>query len=146
MKAERGSHISLTCVDQDVLLTKRGNDLSRTRVLNELLLYDNAGDFDVERENTQFYVNMMKPGVVVLTDGIHFGAHRNRSNRDDVTRVRRNSNFDFSSDVLNELIIPMMPTCKHSEMDALEKQELEDRSVLRSNLADTFLWTDVNMG
>jgi hypothetical protein len=53
------SQISMSAVDQNVLLENQGNDLSRNKVYNELRLYDNAGDADLDASYTESYSKLL---------------------------------------------------------------------------------------
>jgi hypothetical protein len=53
------SQIALSAVDQNVLLENQGNDLSRNKVYNEMRLYDNAGDADLDASYSDSYSNLL---------------------------------------------------------------------------------------
>jgi hypothetical protein len=59
MTTGENSQVSLSSVDQNVLLESQGNDLSRNRVYNELRLYDNAGDMDLDASYTDSYNKLL---------------------------------------------------------------------------------------
>jgi hypothetical protein len=59
VKTDTESQVGVTFVDQSLLLTKRGNDLTKKEVYNELENYDNAGDLDITDANTDFVINLL---------------------------------------------------------------------------------------
>jgi hypothetical protein len=59
MTTGENSQVAITSVDQNVLLENRGNDLSRNRVYNDLRLYDNAGDMDLDASYTDSFSKML---------------------------------------------------------------------------------------
>jgi hypothetical protein len=59
VQTEEGSYIGLSCIDQSSMLLKRGNDLSLTRIFNDLQMYDNRGDFDINLAFKSSFVNLL---------------------------------------------------------------------------------------
>jgi Alpha-2-macroglobulin bait region domain len=57
--SDSSSFVSLVSIDQNALLTKRGHELTRTRVYNELREFDNAGDMDVDANYASAFTNML---------------------------------------------------------------------------------------
>jgi hypothetical protein len=53
------SQIAMSAVDQNVLLENQGNELSRNKVYNELRLYDNAGDADLDASYSNSFSNLL---------------------------------------------------------------------------------------
>jgi hypothetical protein len=64
MKTGENSQVAITSVDQNVLLENQGNDLSRNRLYNELRLYDNAGDIDLDASYTESYRKLLVSWVL----------------------------------------------------------------------------------
>jgi hypothetical protein len=58
VKTDTESQVGVTCVDQSLLLTKRGNDLTKKEVYNDLDEYDNAGDVDVADAETESFTTL----------------------------------------------------------------------------------------
>jgi Alpha-2-macroglobulin bait region domain len=59
MTTGENSQVALSSVDQNVLLENQGNDLSRNKLYNELRLYDNAGDMDLDASYTDSYNKLL---------------------------------------------------------------------------------------
>jgi hypothetical protein len=53
------SQVALSVVDQNVLLENQGNYLSQNKVYNELRLYDNAGDMDLDASYSDSYSKLL---------------------------------------------------------------------------------------
>jgi hypothetical protein len=59
-----------------------------------------------------------------------------------VNAVRRPSNLDYSSDVITDILIPVVSTCKVSDLDSQAQQDLLNLKNFRSNFSEPFLWQD----
>jgi hypothetical protein len=57
-------------------------------------------------------------------------------------KVRSNTSIDFSEDLTVNIVLPVMPLCRTSDLTAEEKLELQDLSVVRTKFSDSFLWQD----
>jgi len=53
------SQVAMSAVDQNVLFESQGNDLTRNKVYNELRLYDNAGDMDLDASYSDSYSKLL---------------------------------------------------------------------------------------
>jgi hypothetical protein len=53
------SQVAISSVDQIVLLENQGNDLSRNKFYNDLRLYDNAGDMDLDVSYSDSYSKLL---------------------------------------------------------------------------------------
>jgi Alpha-2-macroglobulin bait region domain len=53
------SQVAISSVDQNVLLENQGNDLSRNKFYNNLRLYDNAGDMDLDASYSDSYSKLL---------------------------------------------------------------------------------------
>jgi hypothetical protein len=59
-----------------------------------------------------------------------------------VNAVRRPSNLDYSSDGITDILIPVVSTCKVSDLDSRAQQDLLNLKNIRSNFSEPFLWQD----
>jgi hypothetical protein len=58
--------------------------------------------------------------------------------------IRRNSNLDYSSDILSNIVIPLMPICQHGDLEPAAQRELLNLENVRSDVLETFLWDDIS--
>jgi CD109 antigen len=62
-----------------------------------------------------------------------------------VTVYERDINRDYSSDILSDVVIPLLPFCA-CELTAADKQELLNQTLVRSEFSDSFLFEQMSTG
>jgi hypothetical protein len=83
MTTGENSQVAINSVDQNVLLENQGNDLSRNKVYNEMRLYDNAGDMDLDASYSDSFSKLLvrwKERELIINENcfLTFSLSRNR--------------------------------------------------------------------
>jgi CD109 antigen len=60
-----------------------------------------------------------------------------------ITKFRRDINYDYTADIQSNIVIPLQPTCSYINLTTQEQLDLQNTSSVRSKFVDTLLWQDV---
>jgi CD109 antigen len=147
VKKDKDSHLGLTLIDQSTLLMRQGGDLTKKQIFNDLQKYDNANsiEMEIESQTSDAYVNLLESGVVVLSNAEALKGRFNASGLEKA-RLAAGHPLSYTTDILSDFIIPVMPTCNIEDLDEASQKELRNTEIVRNTFPEVVLWEDFTDG